>query len=110
MEKIVNRVYLGNWAVASELRLLQNIGITHIINCAHELPCKFHLHFKYLHIKVRDNPTANLKLKFEKTGFFIQSALDGKKNKILIHCNTGESRSGSVLIAYLMFSRRLSFQ
>ena len=54
-----------------------------------------------------DNTTLEL-LPFLKSALpWIREALIEPKHRILIHCAAGQSRSGSVMVAYLMWSERM---
>lgn len=102
------------------LEELQRNGITHVVNCIGE-DRPFADHMEYFNIKDwgdranphdaearrRNNATflQSLSAVFE----FIDAALAGGHG-VLVHCNAGQSRSGSVAIAHLMRSRGWRFE
>jgi hypothetical protein len=56
INKIIDNLYLGDFRAADNPELLRSLNITHIINCAFNLPCKYKEQFTYLHLKLRDEP------------------------------------------------------
>jgi protein-tyrosine phosphatase len=63
--------------------------------------------FKHLWIEIDDMPSCDLKQHFKKAFKFIDKGL---KKGVLIHCWAGQSRSPSLIIAYLMYKKNLTFQ
>lgn len=51
--EIVQGIYLGSVHSAFNIEKLQEIGITHVVNCA-GVPATFPEAFTYLNIKIRD--------------------------------------------------------
>eukprot|EP01084_Bolivina_argentea_P197110 337837_1 len=103
---ITDWMWLGNRMSAENKTYLKKIGITHILNCSQHISC-FHLStFKYGRIPLDDNYTANLFDYFDAANKFIDECNplinNNCKNKILIHCAAGVSRSASIVISYLM--------
>jgi protein-tyrosine phosphatase len=95
---IMDNLYLGNRESARDLRRLQTVGITHIVNCAEEL---FNYHegkFHYHSMCMQDPDPAFASL-IEATCRFID---EGRQSgKVLVHCFAGVSRSPSTILAYL---------
>lgn len=96
-------LYLGNAAFASDVELLRGLGITHIVNCAKEVPDYFKgdFNFEYLHLMLDDVPNENITRFFELSRKFIKESLDNRKI-VLVHCWAGISRSVTVVIYYLV--------
>eukprot|EP00121_Abeoforma_whisleri_P013811 Awhi_evm1s12743 len=64
---------------------------------------------KYHAIPIEDVKTTDILSKIPEALEFIEAHLSlSPSNKILIHCNAGVSRSGTIIIAYIMKSRNLS--
>ena len=60
---------------------------------------------KYMKIAVEDSKTENLLPYFVATNEFIEAALtENSKNKVLVHCAAGVSRSGAICLAYMLVS------
>jgi protein-tyrosine phosphatase len=60
---------------------------------------------KELFIYIRDIPTANIYDKFQQTLDFIK---EDKNQNVLIHCTAGISRSGTIVLNYLMTEHNMS--
>ena len=58
MWQIERDLYLGDEVDARSRELLEERGITHILNCAEEVPCFFRQDFLYLHLKMTDPDAA----------------------------------------------------
>jgi len=103
--KIIDGLYYGNSAMASDIDMLKSIGITHIINCdgnPNKLK-KFEKHiqiFKYKAIDIEDG-NCDIKKYFLEVFDFINTAIKEEGN-VFIHCKYGISRSGSFVVAYIM--------
>lgn len=96
--------------IASLRQKLIDSNIGGIVSCVPREPA-FESDFKYCHVPLGDNPKHKDKLRgiFTKSYSFIQGILKEKK-AVLIHCNMGMSRSGTICIAYLMKRNRWSFE
>ena len=102
-EIIKDFLFISGYKTASTLSDLQNLKITNIINCSGDL-CE-NLEFSgihYLTLNIRDNVSENIECIFYKCINYIDEAKE-KNGRILIHCYKGVSRSVSVLISYLMY-------
>jgi len=95
-------LYIGPREALEDVPGLQSRGVTHVVSvmpkekatCIDEV-------FQRLVIDAEDDPEWDLKSKFRPACEFIDAAL-AMNGGVLIHCNAGQSRSGTVLIAYLM--------
>lgn len=99
-----NRLFLGSYNQAAQYVLIQGLGITHVVNVTAECT---NVHeakgIKYLHIVILDEKQVDV-MKFFKDAYeFIDAALnEDNKNKILLHCALGKSRSATITIMFLM--------
>ena len=98
ISQITEDVYISDRITASDYESLKRLGIKQILIVGSEIPRHGDLYFKVFHVKINDLPTENIKKYFNPSFNFI------KKNKTLIHCAMGVSRSVSIAIAYLMRS------
>ncbi len=98
MWQITDDIFLGTGDDARDMAALQEAGITHIVNCAEELPCYFPAGFTCLPLYLSD-PDAYFSMRIAALGEFIDAARE--TGNTLIHCNGGVSRSPACLLAYL---------
>jgi protein-tyrosine phosphatase len=101
INEVADNLYVGNISTATNKELLQEKGITHVINILSQRFEPYPSDFEYMHIHAYDVINWTLIYNFQATNLFIRDALkDG--GKVYIHCMCGVSRSVSVLLAYLM--------
>jgi len=112
--KIKENIYMGGIYAAMNLEELKKVGITHVINCAlnlHKFFPKFREHrndFIYLSLSLVDDSTCDIKSSVLECIKFIDSALKNG-GKVFIHCAQGISRSGSIVVSYLMYSEHIPY-
>ena len=110
LSELAPGLFVGSDIVARDLSKLRQHGITHIINCAANV-CRnyFPSDFTYLHYFLKDTRTESIECIFYNTLAFIQGALSAG-GKVLVHCMQGVSRSVTVCLAYVIFTKKLSFE
>jgi len=98
--RISDRLFIGSQDVASDVSLLTQYGITHILSVApvDTLRCPS---IDYLVVPVVDLPEEQLSVHFPACFGFIERGI--RAGRVLVHCNAGVSRSTAVIIAYLMY-------
>lgn len=110
MNKITTNVYLGSYKRgALNFKGLKKNKITHILTVGNDMsPEPFPNDFVYKIVVIHDSPDADISIYFDECIDFIKNAIkQNKKNRILIHCWAGISRSATITIAYLMKEQRL---
>jgi len=108
-EIIEDFLYISGYKTASTISDLQKLKITNIINCSGDL-CE-NLYFSdinYLTLNIRDNVSENIECLFFKCINYISETKE-KNGRVLIHCYKGVSRSVSIIISYLIFLHKWTY-
>jgi hypothetical protein len=98
MWRIARNLYLGDRKDAHDRDLLVGWGITHVLNCAAEIPCWYPSDFKYLHLQLCD-PDPGFADHIDRLCAFIRKGR--KRGAVLVHCAAGLSRSPAAILAYI---------
>ena len=108
-DHIIDNIFLGPEKSAINLQWLRDNSIDRIIIVAAFCDAHFKAEdgIEYLHIDVDDSPLESLRPHFDSTKEFITKK---KETNVLVHCISGISRSGAVVIAYMMRTQGLTFQ
>merc|ERR1712107_799824 len=110
--KISDQLYLGNQSNAMDLAQLRHPKdtITHVVVVIRNGPTPHEGEgVKYSVINLDDLPNERLLDVLSTTYTFIDGAIKAG-GKVLVHDDTGKSRSASVIIAYLMKTQKLKFK
>ncbi|XP_043842350.1 dual specificity phosphatase 29 isoform X1 [Dromiciops gliroides] len=109
------KLYIGDEATALDRYSLEKSGFTHILNAAHgrwnvDTGPEYYrdMSIEYHGVEADDLPTFNLSEFFYSAAEFIDAALQSDRNKILVHCVMGRSRSATLVLAYLMIYRNMT--
>ena len=107
---IIDNLYLSNEKAANDAKFLRIHGITHIVNCAAhcERDAVKHSTLHYLQIRAVDNSQERMAPFFERTFDFVDKAIEDG-GKVLVHYFVGMSRSATIVLAYLIRKRNISF-
>ncbi|KAL3656330.1 hypothetical protein V7S43_018822 [Phytophthora oleae] len=116
--QILEHVFLGSRTHARDKELLQRLRITHILNVTPPkkmdpvagVPNFFEKDklFTYRRCPIFDNKAEDISGVLEGCIAFMDQAK--YYGRILVHCNKGVSRSSSMVVAYLMKLRSMSFE
>ena len=101
MWSICDNLFLGEESDALDQSVLEGAGVTHIVNCAREIPCPFASEYTYLHLRLSDPDDQFIDHIADSAEFISRAVSDGT---VLVHCKGGVSRSPSVILAYFCFS------
>jgi protein-tyrosine phosphatase len=98
MWPILRRLYLGDQRDAKDLTLLRRHKITHVLNCAAEIPCYHEPRLIYLQVSLNDPDFAFGDWIPEICQFINTGRRTGR---VLVHCRQGLSRSPAAIVTYL---------
>ena len=108
VNKITEKIYLGNIDGARNTQFFKKEKITHIISLAGKMFTPIYdkniIQFQKI-IDIEDDWKENI-IKYFKECFEIIE----KANKIFIHCMAGVSRSATIVISYLMWKEKKSLE
>ena len=105
IDHIIDNIYLGDFRTADNIDMLRQYNITHIINCAFNLPNKYPEQITYKRLDLRDEPDQPIIERLEEAYQFIK---ENKGKNIFVHCVFG--KSSSVVIFYIMKEKKLKFE
>ncbi|KAM9897551.1 hypothetical protein OXX79_006816 [Metschnikowia pulcherrima] len=117
IHRILGGIYLSSIEPINErVDLKQESNITSVLSVVHGvMPGYLSQNYRHLQIDITDEETVNILEHLPQAMKFIDAALfteseESKKHQgsILIHCAQGQSRSVTVVIAYLMYKYGLS--
>jgi len=108
--KIAPRLYLTCLATAKDVKQLAELGITHVVSVIENAPTFPSTHpLRTLHISVSDYDGEDILSHLPATTSFIRGALaESPKNRVMVHCFMGISRSTTVVIAYLIATTKMT--
>ncbi|XP_061490851.1 dual specificity protein phosphatase 13B-like [Rhineura floridana] len=115
VDQVWPNLYLGDaWAARSKA-ILQNLGITHILNAADgpyniNTGARYYrdLPIEYYGVQAFDDTSFDISIFFHDAANFIHKALKTGGGKVFIHCAMGLSRSATLVLAYLMIHENLT--
>ncbi len=110
-EIIPNFLYLSSYNAAKNKELIDKNNITNIINCAADF-CNNDFandpKLNYLSFYLKDHVMENIECVFYECIEYIESVKE-KGGRVLVHCIQGISRSVSIVMAYLIFKEKYSY-
>lgn len=106
--KIMNRLYLGNFQAAKDKNFFKKKNIRAVLNCSKDIPNHFasNKNVEYMRIPVDDSlKQKDYDLMFDFMPVivaFIHKHIVTQRNNILIHCYAGRQRSAISVAVYLV--------
>ena len=106
--KIMNRLYLGNFQAAKDKDFFKKKRIRAVLNCSRDIPNHFasNRDVEYMRIPVEDSlKQKDYDLMFEYMPVivaFIHKHINVQVNNILVHCWAGRQRSAIAVAVYLV--------
>jgi dual specificity phosphatase 12 len=107
---VIDNIYIGNVYDAHNTTELNKHNIKNVISAVTGFDGIYDDSFNHLSLNLIDNENQNIIHYFEITNHYIDNIIsknissisDEKKQKILIHCICGVSRSVTILLAYII--------
>jgi len=98
-------VFIGDSSAAANKNKMASDGITHIINCvSQKIENAFPDTFKYVDFEIEDSHNFDISQCFEPFYDVVKEVKDKGDTKVLVHCDTGQSISPTLLLAYMMMA------
>lgn len=109
ISEVFPNLYLGNVEGSNDKNQLEKYGITHIVNATIDLPNKFENDgFIYYRVAINDSFNQNISNYFTEVIQFIKNA-HAENGIVFVHCFAGISRSATIVLAYLMEEKQMTF-
>ncbi|KFW94910.1 Inactive dual specificity phosphatase 27, partial [Phalacrocorax carbo] len=114
VDEVWPNVFIAEKSVAVNKSRLKRLGITHVLNAAHDTgvytgPGFYNgLNIQYLGIEVDDFPDMDISKHFRPAAEFLDEALLTYRGKILVSSEMGISRSAVLVAAYLMIYHHMT--
>lgn len=109
VSEILENLWIGNYKNSFDRNFIGRFNIKKIVNLTNDVPNIFRT-VQYLQIPIKNNEicTKNLNKMYDKITEFIY---DGIKNKcgVLVFCRSGDVRSASIGVAFLIRYLRIDF-
>ena len=106
MDKITDKVYLGNFLIARDEETLLKHNINSVLSCSGPNTQKYkNENIQLKALDLNDSPNFNIIKYFKEAIEYIESS-----ERVLVHCGAGVSRSATIVVAYLMWKNKLSFK
>ena len=103
ISEVVSGLFLGDRAAAER----PPAAVKRVVNVTQKCPCHHAGAIQYLHIDIDDNDNAPIFKYTEQASAFIDEGMKAGEG-VLVHCQSGMSRSATIVIAFLMSRRGLS--
>lgn len=103
--KIADGLFIGGVGAARDLKALQALGVTHVLNASPIVPCFHRKHLRYKAVVVYDDSEEDIAQFFDASAAFI--ARGRRKGGVMVHCYAGQSRSTTLVLAYLIAHRAM---
>ena len=106
--EVLERVYIGSIGAAMSKNKLKDLGITHVLTLIDKMNPMFPDEFVYKCVSITDSAESDIVSEVDECLNFIKTAVN-QGGKVLVHCFAGRSRSGSVVVAYVMKESQMTY-
>ena len=106
LDEIIDNLWLGNYSAAENIKDLKDKGIKKILTLMNQEGPNYNDEDGFIHKKIEiiDYNYQNIIQYFLECFNFIKG-----NEKVLVHCMAGASRSATVVIAYIMWIKKMKF-
>ncbi len=103
---VTNNIVIGGRDDVTNIELLKSLGITHILNVAHQLP-QYHPEneFMYMKVPMLDTDDYTITDKMDNIIKYIKN-VENINGRVFVHCISGVSRSVAVLLLYFIMEHK----
>ena len=110
IDEVEPRIFISNDKTSKKQSILKAYGITHVLITAIGLEPEFPDSFWYKQFPLKDDKDVKISKWFKSAIKFIEDALDeNETNNVLVHCYAGQSRSATIVAAYLIHKYKITF-
>jgi hypothetical protein len=109
MAEIQPGIWLGCENKSKDFTFLKSNRITHILSIGSDFTELFPHQFKYKIVQANQDPTWNLYKHFNSIAEFIKEGSSGK-NRVFIHCGSGNGKGTAALIAFYLKFENMSIR
>ena len=100
--EIFPHLFISNYSTSTNNTLLQNLGITHIITINSFFNPPYADDYEYHYFPAYDDSNEDITVFFDSFAYLVRGIMLDGKNKILVHCQAGRSRSASLVLAFIL--------
>lgn len=106
---LTDHIIVGSREDACDYNILQDLGVTHVLNAADGLGNGFPHSFIYYNLPLQDRDDFPVSKYFEVSSSFMKR-VEGLGGRVMIHCVAGVSRSVTLVIAHLILAHRMTLR